>query len=898
MADLQAQLQNGLSGSYVLERELGRGGMATVFLARDLKHERPVALKVLHPELAATLGPDRFQREIRMAARLQHPHILTVLDSGQAAGQEGSATGRLWFTMPYVEGESLRERIRRERQLPVEDALRIAREAGQALQYAHEHGVVHRDVKPENLLLTQDGNTLVADFGIARVLGGAGEERLTETGLTVGTPAYMSPEQAAGDRGLDARTDIYSLAAVLYEMLAGEPPYVGATTQALMVKRLTEPPPSARAVRSNVSEAVDQAIRKALSPVAADRFASMAQFAAALQMGAPGPPSTAATVIAAPAGAASGATGASPPAPNRRRGIPVTATALVLGILIGLGVLFAWRRSHGGRDGAPGGSRVLAVLPFENLGDSADAYFADGVTDEVRTKLAKVAGLDVIARGSSNEYRGTAKRSQEIARELGAGYLLTGTVRWIKGSDGSNRVRVTPELVEVQPGETPRTRWGEQFDAGITDVFEVQAEIAGKVVSALDVALADSVRQELVSKPTQNVAAYDLFLKGEAMAAAGGAPNLRRSVGYYQEAVRLDSTFALAWSHLSRAASFLYVNAGASIELATLARTAAERAKQLAPNLPDTYVALVYYESYIRGGAERGLRIAEEGLRVAPNNSDLLAAAANQEQTLGRFDAAIGRLERGFAIDPRSAVISRRLGYAFTVLRRYDEAQVAFERGLSLSPGNVTILQNMALAALGRGDVERVRQLTEHPEGGVSRDKMLANVSQFEEMYWALTDEQQQRVLELGVDQFEDERAAWATVRAHLYWLRGDKARARAWADTARVAFEARAREEPEDAQRKAIHAVALAYLGRHAEAIREGRHAVELLPPSEDMYFGPYIQHQLVRVYILAGDQEGALDQLEPLLAMPYTLTPAWLKADPTFDPIRKHPRFVKLVQ
>src|SRR5687768_11516416 len=214
--DPAAELATGLRDRYALQRELGRGGMATVYLARDLKHDRPVALKVLLPELAASLGPERFQREIRLAARLQHPHVLTVHDSGETAGQ-------LWFTMPYVEGESLRERLRREREISLDDALRITREAAQALQYAHEHGVVHRDIKPENLLLTRDGNTLVADFGIARALGG--DERLTQTGMSVGTPAYMSPEQASGDKSLDARSDVYSLATVLYEMLAGEPPY-------------------------------------------------------------------------------------------------------------------------------------------------------------------------------------------------------------------------------------------------------------------------------------------------------------------------------------------------------------------------------------------------------------------------------------------------------------------------------------------------------------------------------------------------------------------------------------------------------------------------------------------------------------------------------------------------
>jgi len=250
--------------------------MATVYLARDVKHKRLVALKVLHPELAAALGSERFHREIEFAARLQHPHILTVLDSGEAAGQ-------LWFTMPYVEGESLRSRLRRERQLPLEDALRISTETARALDYAHRQGVMHRDIKPENILLTKDGDTLVADFGIARALAGA-DERLTETGMSVGTPAYMSPEQASGDKAVDARTDVYSLGCVLYELRAGEPPYTGPTAQVIIMKRFTEPVPSVRKARPSVPEAVDLVIQRALAPVPADRFATSGEFARALQV--------------------------------------------------------------------------------------------------------------------------------------------------------------------------------------------------------------------------------------------------------------------------------------------------------------------------------------------------------------------------------------------------------------------------------------------------------------------------------------------------------------------------------------------------------------------------------------------------------------------------------------
>ena len=382
MGDLTDGLRDALAERYAIERELGRGGMATVYLAQDLRHDRPVALKVLHPELAHALGPERFQREIHFAARLQHPHILTVLDSGEAAGQ-------LWFTMPFVEGESLRDRLRRERQLPVDDALRIATEAARALDYAHQHGVVHRDIKPENILLTRDGSTLVADFGVARALGA--DDGLTQTGFAIGTPAYMSPEQAAGDKGIDARTDVYSLAAVLYEMLAGEAPYTGPTAQAIAAKRLTEPPPSVRAVRPSVPESEDQAIRKALAPVAADRFSNAAQLAQALQ-----PASVTASPMTAAPAAPTVVTAKTTSATVRRRRIPIAALALILGLLIGAGALFAWRRSHANPESS--GERRVAVLPFENLGDSADAYFADGITDAVRGKLTALPGMRVTVR--------------------------------------------------------------------------------------------------------------------------------------------------------------------------------------------------------------------------------------------------------------------------------------------------------------------------------------------------------------------------------------------------------------------------------------------------------------------------------------------------------------------
>jgi serine/threonine-protein kinase len=883
MVDPTAELREGLRDRYEFERELGRGGMATVWLARDLRHDRPVALKVLHPELAASLGPERFQREIRLAARLQHPHIVSVMDSG-TAGRRDSRTEVLWFTMPYVEGESLRDRLRRERQLPVEEALRIAREAAQALQYAHQQGVIHRDIKPENLLLTRDGNTLVADFGIARALTGDGDDRLTETGLAVGTPAYMSPEQAAGEKSLDARTDVYSLAAVLYEMLAGEPPYVAATTQALIMKRLSEPPPSVRTVRPNVAESVDRAIRRALSAVTADRFGSAAEFARALE--ASGTTERVAAVT-------SGPTIARPAVPLSRR----PALLLGLGFLLGLGVLFGWLRSHGGARDDGGGVKRLAVLPFDNLGLAEDEYFADGVTDEIRAKLAGVEGLQVTASRSAAEYKKSTKDLATIARELGVDYLLVGKVRWEKGGPGKSRVRVTPELIQVATGST---EWEQPFDASLTDVFQVQADVAGQVARALDVALGTPQREALAKPPTANAAAYDAYLKGEAASKRLGTVDpreMREALGHYERAVALDSGFAQAWAAVSRAGSQLYVNGTPSPELARRTREAAERALRLSPSHFRGHLALGdYYSTVPPVDWERALREYDAGLRMAPNDVDLMASSALAEISSGRWEDAVEHLTRAQALDPRSLLVGRRLAYTLIRLRRYPEAIAVCNRTLALDSTSLQMYFNKTTAYLAQGDLERARQTIRDASAAAPPEVIAPFFANFYDLNWALPDDLQKLLLQLTPDAFDD-RSVWAIVLAQTYDLRGDKARARVYADSARLAFEDRLRALPDDPQNNVFHGLALAYLERKAEAIAAGEKGVALLPISSDAYNGPYFQHQLVRIYLLVGEPTKALDRLEPLLTIPYYLSPGWLRIDPTFDAIRENPRFERLL-
>jgi len=869
-------LRDALADRYRLERELGRGGMATVYLARDLRHDRPVALKVLHPQLARTLGTERFLREIKLAARLQHPHILTVLDSGEAAGN-------LWFAMPYVEGESLRGRLEREKQLPVEDAVRIAREAADALEYAHRQGVIHRDIKPENILLSGD-HALVADFGIAQAVAsgaagqqgsGAAQERLTETGMTVGTAAYMSPEQAAGARSLDARSDVYSLACVLWEMLAGEPPFTGATPQAVMARRFTEAPRPLRAVRETVPESVEKAVAKALAKAPADRFSSALKFGRALSMAEP----TAAAPVTKPA--------------RTYRSVVLIG----LGFLLGLGVLFGWlRRGEAPDSAAGGGTKRLAVLPFENLGDSADGYFADGMTDEVRGKLAGVRGLQVIAHRSAAEYKGTSKSFREIGRELGVDYLLVGKVRWEKADSAQSRVRVSPELIEVANSST---RWQQPFDAVLSDVFQVQGEIAGKVAQALDVALGEPEKARLEERPTRNLAAWDAFLRGEEASqrlVELEQTSLDRAIAAYERAVALDSTFMQAWARLSQAYSNRYSNGVPTPEGAARALVAAERALALAPDAAEPRLALGTYYDFVTGEYSKALDEFARGRRADPNHAELVSAAALSEQSLGRWENALDYLKRAEVLDPRSLPVVSRLSRSYLWLRRHDEAVAAADRGIAISPPTITIHQSKVMALVAKGDLPGARAALRAIPAEVDPTEVVAQLANYWDMAWVLDDEQQKLLLRLSSNAFAGDRFGWSIAKAQAYGYRGDTRRARAYGDSAARASSDVLTGTPDDAQRRVLLGLAHAYAGRKREAIREGERGVSLLPISRDAYTGPYLQHQLVRIYMLTGEPQKAMNLLEPLLETPYYLSPGWLRVDPTFDPLRKLPRFQAL--
>jgi len=654
LPDILDRLQASLGDRYRIERELGRGGMATVFLAQDLKHDRPVALKVLHPDLAQVLGPERFLREIRLCARLQHPHILVVHDSG-------NADGLLWFTMPFVQGENLRSRLTRERQLPLESALRIAREVADALHYAHQNGVIHRDIKPENILLS-GSHALVADFGIARALSPEGSEQLTESGISLGTPRYMSPEQAVAQRDIDQRTDIYSLGCVVYEMLTGEPPFTGPTPQAVLAKRLSEPVPHLRTGR-DVPLALERAVTKALARSAADRFPTAAEFAEALKMDGVRDREDSAPTMAASR-------------PRRLLARPVAIGLAVLALALGVLAGLRWVRPS---RAAPSAS--TAVLPFVDLSPQKDQeYFSDGLTDELITTLSQVPGLRVPARTSSFQFKGQNPDLQEVGRKLHVGSVLEGSVR-----KSGNRLRVSVQLISIKDGYQ---LWAESFDRDLSDVFAVQEEVARSIVSALRVRLSPNKDSALAARPTADLQAYDLYLKGRYAWNQRTGPSLEEAVRYLTQATARDPSFARAWAALADAELLVVPYSGHGTVAAAWekAKAAAQRALALDSTLAEAYTALGY-----------GNTIYGWNWTAAEDNFKRALAAdsnyANGHHWYGDFLAGRGRLDESLAemsrahqLDPLALQNTIEWGWVSYLMHRSDEAESRIRLALDLNP--------------------------------------------------------------------------------------------------------------------------------------------------------------------------------------------------------------------
>jgi len=743
VTDLVARIRSALADRYAVQSEIGRGGMATVFLAEDLKHGRQVAIKVVHPELAAAVGTDRFLREIETVAGLTHPHILALHDSGEA-------DGLLYYVMPYLDGDSLRDRLEREKQLPVEEAVRIAREVASALDYAHARGIVHRDVKPGNVLFS-GGEAVLADFGVARALSTAGGEKMTATGMAVGTPAYMSPEQGSGEEA-NERSDIYALGCVLYEMLAGEPPLTGVTPQATQALRMSETPPSLPLLRETVPDALDAVVRKALAKAPADRYRSARAFSDAVG-------SLAGLGVA---GSSQGARTTSRRA-GGRRAIPWAVLALGAVVL----AVALWRQAGTAPGGAEADVRSIAVLPFINMSsDPEQEYFSDGISEELLNLLTKIPELRVTSRSSAFSFKGQNLEIPEIARRLNVARVLEGSVR----KDG-DQVRITAQLIDAR---SDTHLWSQTWDRTLDDIFAIQDEIAAEVVAQLKVTLLGAVPTVEETDPQ----AYALLLQARQVGRQVTAEGFEQSTALYEQALDIDPDYAAAWAGLT-----MVYNNQAAMRLRDydegyrLAREAANRALAIDPEYAPAYSRLGWIAMLYDGDLATAARHYERALELDPTDVGILSNSAILALLLGRLDEAIALVEYVVARDPVNPMGHANLGKAYLWAGRLDEAIASTRTALVLSPGYLDVQGTISTALLLKGEPEAGLAALEEVSSERARLPVLVMT------YYALGQaaESDAALAEL-IDKYEQE-AAYSI--AYTLAFRGEADRAFEWLDKA-----------------------------------------------------------------------------------------------------------------
>jgi eukaryotic-like serine/threonine-protein kinase len=687
---IEKKLAAALADRYRIERELGAGGMATVYLAHDLKHNRRVAIKVLRPGISEALGAERFLREIEIAAGLTHPHILAVHDSGQA-------DGFLYYVMPYVEGESLRQKLSREGALPVPETARLLGEVADALAKAHRAGIVHRDIKPENIMLT-DGHALVADFGVAKAVSEAGTRgNLTSQGMAVGTPAYMAPEQAAGDPHVDRRADLYALGIIAYEMLTGRPPFTGNTPQQVLAAQVTTPPEPVTKYRAGLPPALADLVMRLLSKHPADRPQSAEQLLPTLE------------AAATPTGGTNLQPGiAMTPPRSRRRALLAALAVLVLSTAV---AILIGRRSRPAQSSPPAGAvaRSVAVLPFANLsGDTANEYFSDGISEEILNAVGQLPGVLVAARSSAFAFKGKNVPVSEVAQRLGVAHVLEGSVQ-----RAGNRVRITARLVDARTGYL---RWSDKYDRDATDVFAVEDEISRAIANALRVELGDRGPPGTSTQETEDPRAHDLYLLGlHHMNQRTSDRDLEIAADYFQKAVARDSGYARAYAGLANAKVLLTEYATApGADLIPAGRAAATRALALDSTLAQAHLAHAYLlKSYDWdwAGAEREFR---KTLALDPNLATAhqwLSELLLDQRRLPESGVEVGK---ALALDPVSPVMRLQEGQYYRRAGKPDSARAAFRRATALNPRFAQAHFEAAMLDIERKRYDEARSLFRH----------------------------------------------------------------------------------------------------------------------------------------------------------------------------------------
>jgi TolB-like protein/Tfp pilus assembly protein PilF/predicted Ser/Thr protein kinase len=872
-------------GDYELLEEIGRGGQGVVYRAHQKSLNRTVALKVIG------LGPwatethlKRFRREAEAAASLEHPGIVPIHEVGERDGQ-------CYFSMKFIEGGQLDEVVRRE-PMPIRGAVELLAKVAHTVHYAHEHGILHRDIKPGNILLDQNGEPHLTDFGLARLV--EADSTVTGTLEVLGTPSYMAPEQAAGETTkVSKATDVYGLGAVLYQLLTGYPPFAGGTTYETIKLVLETEPRQPRLLNPKIDRDLSTICLKCLEKDPQRRYSSALALAEDLEHWLKHEP-----IRAKPSGFFTHARKW-----VRRNPSTTVLVTLLLALAAGLSVTI-WNQKP-----AVIIPKSIAVLPFENLSrDSDNAYLAEGIHEEILTRLASIAGLKVISRTSTQQYKSKPKNLREISKQLGVENILEGSVQ--KAAD---QVRVNVQLINAQ---TDSHLWADTYDRKLTDIFGVESEIAKGIAESLQAKLTGREEQALAVKPTNNPEAYDAYLRGLAFEARSIYEiDLRKeAIGFYERAVQLDPNFALAWARLSRAQARLYNNHADTTPSTRpdAAKRALENAQRLEPNSPETLLALGYYQDWVLGDYRLAKTTFKQVSKLLPGNSEIPAALGHITQEEGHVDEGIAYFEQGLAMDPRNMDLLVGAAVTYAMLRQFPVAIKLYDRALDVIPNDPELMALKATMYQAEGNLqEAAKLLIDVNERTTSGTALGTKVCQLR-----LERNHAEAVRLLQARRARDPSAFDAFQMLHLAFAQrfvGDTAGAKVTAEQARNKLEPLYKEEPNDPDLEVGLAVADAVLGERDSALTEAERTIMLsrnfpiAPASasnDRVYGGTGYEEILAVIQTVFGENSRAISTLTRLLKTTYditgpaSITPGLLRLDPLWDPLRGDPAFQKLCE
>jgi non-specific serine/threonine protein kinase len=872
-------------GPFRIERELGRGGVGVVYLAHDTKLDREVAIKSLPTELMANpKARSRFSREARVLASLNHPNIATIYEEFE------EAKGVAYLILEYVTGQTLAEQIAN-KPLKLEEALSIALQIAEAVAAAHEHDVIHRDLKPGNIKITPEGKVKVLDFGLAKAVGGEAADQqstITEPGRVIGTPAYMSPEQARG-KPADKRSDIWAFGCVLYEMLTGRVPFKGETISDTLANVL-QTEPNLEMLPRGTPDNIVVLLRRCLEKDLHRRLQHIGDASIEID-------ETLQSMTAPITTVSSISVKSEIARKTKSRKMTMIISAAIIIVLTVIVVRFLSKEQAQ----RPSKEKVIVVLPFENLGSAEDEYFAAGITDAITARLAVIRGLGVISRQSAIQYKDRKKNTRQIAKELGVDYILEGTVQRERPSDPTSRVRIIPQLIRASDD---RHVWAETYDDDMSEVFRLQSDLAERVAQALDVTLLEPERRALASRPTENMEAYDYYLRGNDYLLRSYLENdWRIAMQMYEKAIELDATFALAYAQLSRAYSWMYWHYyDRSDERLAMAKQAVDKAFQLNPELPEAHLALGHYYYMGHLDYDRALEQFAIARKNQPNNGELLSFIGFVQRRQGKFEQALANIKRASDLDPLSNLLALQVGVTFGALRKYPEAERYYERTISLAPDvPMGYVLKARLYVRWQGSTKKARAVLEDAAENLKlvEAPYIVNSLVTLDVY----DEKYQEALDQLSLKSEDIDAANYflpnTLRyAQIYQYMGKKKLAKKYYDDARRILETKIQERPEDERFHSSLGIAYAGLGRKEDAIREGKLGVELLPVTKEAWRGLSRVEDLAKIYVMVDEFDAAIDQLEFLLSVPGEMSIPLLRLDPVWAPLRDQARFKRLLE